>query len=130
MNKEKLKNDYENAANAYLKAFCIKHDFDFDPDCWVGSIVGEIADVSGYFVDMSTIRTDIHNDASVEQFLKWYDYCSDMRMLGCQTVPNFLSWIRGCPRKTDEEIERFKLKHNELEDLRKILEEEINKENF
>lgn len=27
MDKEKLKNDYENACNAYLKAFCEKHEF-------------------------------------------------------------------------------------------------------
>ena len=27
MDKEKLKKDYENACNAYLEAFCEKHEF-------------------------------------------------------------------------------------------------------
>lgn len=44
MDKEKLKNDYENACNAYLKAFCEKHDYIYEGlDMWVGNDVGTVA---------------------------------------------------------------------------------------
>lgn len=43
MYKEKLKKDYENACNAYLKAFCEKHEFyglDNPETYWIGDQVG------------------------------------------------------------------------------------------
>ena len=51
MYKEKLKKDYENACNAYLKAFCEKHEFyglDNPETYWIGDQVGEIANCGDF----------------------------------------------------------------------------------
>ena len=68
--------NYENACNAYLKAFCQKHGF--SEAYWVADRVGEIADCNeSYTFDMSTIRTDIDEDAPEEQLLEWHSYTEE-----------------------------------------------------
>lgn len=57
----RLKRAFETACNAYLQAFCEKHDYDYEDaaNSWVGGEVGGITKVSDYFIDLQTIRTDI-----------------------------------------------------------------------
>ena len=111
MGKEKLKKDYENACNAYLKAFCEKHEFyglDNPETFWIGDEPGGIANCGDLTFDMATIVTDIDKDAPEEELLKWYDYCMDASDFKLP-IPNFHSWLHGCPR----------LNHSELDELRK-----------
>ena len=62
---------------------------------------------------MATIRTDIDNDAPEEEFIKWYDYCLKASEYNI-TTPNFISWVRGCPRTSKEKFE-------ELDELKRQL---------
>lgn len=101
--KTKLKQDYENACNNYLKAFCEKHEFDYEPDMWVANDVGTIICIGDYYVDMNTIRIDIDKDASVSEFVKWYDYYYRLGTLGV-SCPSYDNWLRGCPIYSKEEI--------------------------
>lgn len=98
-----LKRDYEAACNAYLKAFCEKHDYDFDDVSWIGGRVGESADIADCCVDLSVIRTDIDRDAPEDEFLKWYDYDLSIGMTGGHSM-NYQSWLSGAPRKSETEI--------------------------
>lgn len=122
-----LKQSYESAANNYLKAFCLKHGFDYEPDCWVGKYVGTICQIGDYFVDMETIRTDIDMNAKEDEFIKWYDYSLRVGTLGCTGIPNFENWLRRCPVKSEEEIlamEATRKRINELEEeLKKMCDE-------
>lgn len=119
-----LKSDYTNACNAYLKAFCEMYDFDYDPDFWVE--VGTIIEVGDYYVSISTIRTAVDQNAPIEEFFKWYDYCMDCGTLDIPS-PNFDSWLRGCPRMSDEERRELMERSHEIEkmkeELRKLIEE-------
>jgi len=124
MGKE-VKKDYENACNAYLKLFCEKHGYDYDADCWVSDDVGGIACVSDLFVDMVTIRTDIDMDAPEEEFVKWYDYSVRLRCLGVDGTPNFKSWLKGCPRKTEAEIAKIEALHEKVRQAKELLEDAI-----
>ena len=117
----KLKQHYENACNAYLKAFCDKHGFDYEPDCWVANDTGTIACIADYFVSMETIITDINTDAPEEEFLKWYDYCLELSSLGVSGLPNFKSWLAGCPRKSDAEFEKIRQAKKEVEEAKRRL---------
>ena len=119
MDKEILKSNYEKACNEYLKAFCEKHGFDFQDSYWIGDRIGEIADVCSYCVDMQTIVDDIDLEASEDEFLTWYYYCMLMRELDFKENPNFRSWIRGCPRKSEQEIEE--LAKRKIEELKEEL---------
>lgn len=119
MDKEKLKKDYTNACNAYLKAFCEKHDYWYEgTSMWVGSDPGTIALCGDQYFSMETIRTDIDKDAPEEELLKWYDYTIDAQEFKL-TVPNFEHWLMGCPRTSKEWFEDMRAKRKEFEDLLK-----------
>ena len=102
-----LKNQWEKICNAYLKAFCEKHDISIYDSYWVGDRVGEVAEVGDYFVDMSEMRYDIDNDLPEETFFKWYDYSneieyieSDLRLsehITSLRKINFESYSKGAP---------------------------------
>lgn len=125
MDKQQLKKNYENACNAYLKAFCEKHDFYLSEAFWVGDDVGGIADCSGYDFDMATIRTDIDEDAPEEELLKHYDYVLDAMEFKLPT-PNFHAWIHGCPRTDSEWFDKMR---KISEDLENAIKEENEKNN-
>lgn len=120
MYKEKLKKDYENACNAYLKAFCEKHEFyglDNPETYWIGDQVGEIANCGDFTFDMATIVTDIDKDAPEEELLKWYDYMVFTADLGI-TTPNFYSWLLGCPRLSRQQLEDLSSKQSKIKSLK------------
>ena len=130
MNKEFLKQNYKSACNAYLLAFCNKHEYEYDSTAWVGGMHGEIAEIADLYVDMQTIVDDIDLDVDKDEFIKWYDYCVEMGYLGAKTTPNFRSWIKGCPRKSEEEIKELKAKQQEIDRMREELKNSINDTNF
>jgi len=107
MTKEKLKQNYEKAANDYLKAFCRKHDYDYDPYAWVAGDAGGICEIADYYVDFQTIQTDIDLEADKPEFEAWYDYTVRVRQLGDDKTPNFRSWIKGCPRMSEDQLIRM-----------------------
>lgn len=121
-----LKSDYINACNAYLKAFCEMYGFDYYPDFWIGDEVGGVIELGDYFVNINTIRTAVDRNVPREEFVKWYDYCMDCGTLDIHS-PNFDSWLRGCPRMSDEEIRELMERSHEIEkmkeELRKLIDE-------
>jgi len=122
MNQKALKHNYENACNAYLKAFCLKHDFDYDPTLWIGNRIGTIISIADYFVDMETIRIDIDQDAHQDEFIKWYDYSLRVGSLGCNGIPNYENWLRKCPIKSEDEILEIEEAKKHIDDLKNELE--------
>ncbi|MDR2887691.1 MAG: hypothetical protein LBV26_06815 [Bacteroidales bacterium] len=130
MTRQKLRHDYENACNAYLKAFCSKHGYDCEDakNSWTGGKVGTIADVADQYVDMEVITTDIDMDVPKGEFLKWYDYCLELGMLGITSTPNYSSWVRGCPRKSEAEIEEIRQARQRIEDAKAIFEAILKKQ--
>lgn len=117
MSKETAKEYFEKGCNEYLRLFCEKHDFDYEDakDSWVANCVGDITCVGDFFVDMQTIITDIEMDAPEEEFLKWYDYNLVADEFGF-TTPNFESWLRGCPRVSEETFKKLQGLKKDLND--------------
>ena len=111
-----LKENYENACNEYLKAFCYQYELQFEEDAWVAGDVGTIALIGDYYIDFQNMMYMLDNDIAFEEWLRWYDYCLDAHDLGLNT-PNFPSWHKGCPRLTEEQIQEIKDKRRELKEL-------------
>ena len=124
-NKEKAKQLYEDGCNAYLQLFCEKHEFDFEDakDCWVGGDVGGMTSCGDYYVGMQTIIEDIDLDAEEDAFFKWYDYCLRADEFNLN-IPNFKSFIKGCPITSEETFAKLESIKNELNNL---IEQENNK---
>lgn len=113
MSKEIAREYFEKGCNEYLRLFCEKHVFDYEDakDGWVAADVGSIVCCGDYFIDMRDIITDIEQDAPEDEYGKWYFYTLDAHNLGL-TMPNYSSWLKGCPRCSQEEINRlYDLKH-------------------
>ena len=119
MSKETAREYFEKGCNEYLRLFCEKHEFDYEDtkDGWVAGGIGSIVCCGDYFVDMQDIITDIEHDAPNGEFENWYDYCFDAHNLSL-TTPNYQSWLKGCPRCNQEEI-------NRLYDLKREFEQAI-----
>lgn len=122
LNKNKLKRDFENACNAYLKAFCEKHGYDYEGTYWAGGDIGGMVLCGDQFVSIDTIRTDIDMDAPEEEFLKWYDYTSEVTAYDLPSM-NFQNWLKRAPRIPRESIENIKARRQELDELIKEAED-------
>jgi hypothetical protein len=107
VNKDKLATAYLKACNAYIKAFCRKHGYDESYVVWDSmsdAYTYGIA-MNGYWIDLSTIITDIEDDAPVAAVGEWSHYCMRVYFIDTKIdTPNFRSWVLGCPRYTEEEL--------------------------
>jgi hypothetical protein len=112
------KEKYTAACNEYLRAFCKKHNFEYDPQAWVGSEAGDIALLGDYYTDMRTIITDIEHKAPEEAFFRWYDYCLRANAVE-QPTPNFESWLAGCPVVSEEKLAQLEAMKANIEKLKK-----------
>lgn len=115
-----IKESWREACNAYLRAFCEKHGFDYEDAYWVGDDPGTTAVVCGgdYFVGINEMRSDIDLDAPESAFLSWYDYSLAVMSVEMQWHDlenfkefvhiNFESWIKGAPLPyTEKELEQL-----------------------
>ena len=123
MSKEKAREYFVKGCNEYLRLFCEKHDFDYEEakESWVANCVGDVTCVGDIFVGMQTIITDIEMDAPEEEFIKWYDYNLVANEFGF-TTPNFESWLKGCPRVSEETFKKLQGLKNDLDNA--VLEEQ------
>lgn len=111
--------------NEYLKAFCERHEYEYDPD-WVGGDIGTIAIVGDYFVSMDVIRYDVDNNIDEKQFLKWYDYTLLLESLDLPRKINYSSWCKGAPLPyNNEQIEKIREAHARVELAKSYLEDEL-----
>ena len=123
MSKVKAREYFVKGCNEYLRLFCEKHDYDYEEakESWVANCVGDVTCVGDIFVGMQTIITDIEMDAPEDEFIKWYDYNLVAHEFGF-TTPNFESWLRGCPRVSEEAFKKLQGLKNDLNNA--VLEEQ------
>lgn len=128
MSKEKAREYFVKGCNEYLRLFCEKHDYDYEEakESWVANCVGDVTCVGDIFVGMQTIITDIETDAPEEEFIKWYDYNLVAHEFGF-TTPNFESWLKGCPRVSEETFKKLQALKNDLDDAIKEEQAQLNK---
>ena len=102
-----LKDSYADACEKYLQAFCANYGFQYERDAWVANEVGTIANVGDYFFGFDVIKYCVDNDLKdYSELLEWYDYTLNCGHLGL-SIPNFESWHKGCPRVSDNKIEKL-----------------------
>lgn len=128
MSKELARAHFIKGCNEYLRLFCEKHDFDYEEakESWVANCVGDVTCVGDIFVGMQTIIADIEMDAPEDEFIKWYDYNLVANEFGF-TTPNFESWLRGCPRVSEETFKKLQGLKNDLDDTIKEEQARLNK---
>ena len=98
-----LNQRYAEACEDYLKAFCEAYELPYEKDSWVGNEVGTIAMVGDHYFDFNdVIKYAVDNQLKdYEELLEWEDYVLFAHEYN-QTIPNFHSWHKGCPRLSKE----------------------------
>ena len=130
MDKNLLKQQYIDACNAYLEAFCEKHGFDYDEaaNSWVANVVGDACMIGDYFVSFEDMRTDIDMDAPNEEYWNYYEYSLEAYDLGFN-CPNYKSWLRGCPRLSEGQRKSLREAKNRVYEAKKDFERILKEEN-
>ena len=133
MDKELLKQQYIDACNAYLEAFCEKHGFDYDEaaNSWVAGCVGDACMIGDYFVSFEEIKTDIDMDATKDEYWSYYDYSLESHELGELgfNCPNYANWLRGCQRLSKEQRKSLREAKNRVYKAKKEFERILKEEN-
>ncbi len=107
ISKEALKENFEWTAKSYVKMLCAEWHLDEDYGFWVGDDIGGVwCYGDNYAMDYDTIRTIIDQDVKFADYIEWHDYCEWAYQYN-QTAPNFKSWLKGCPRLSEEVQKRL-----------------------
>lgn len=115
--------------NEYLRIFCDKYELEYDPDCWIGGRVGELAQLpTDDVIDFRDMVTDLEESADRKEYFEWsaYDYqCRELHL----TSVNYHSWLMGAPRIPQQTLDRlFQNREDFLEEIRRINEEQEQKQ--
>ena len=96
---ELLNKRYTEACEEHLKAFCDAYEMPYKKDAWVAGDVGTIACVGDHYFDFNdVIKYAVDNQLKdYDELLEWEDYILFAHEYN-QTIPNFQSWHKGCPR--------------------------------
>lgn len=99
---ETLKKNFELTANGYVKMLCKKWHLEESYGFWVSDEVGGLwCYGDNYALDYDTIRIIVNEDVNFADFDQWNEYCIWAKQYN-QNIPNFRSWLNGCPRISDE----------------------------
>lgn len=92
---EKLKAQYEDVCNEYIRRFCEKQEIYFDG--WVGDEVGGIASfISQYFFTIDDITLDLNTKQPAGLILDWQSDGVDYNMFNEKTeYINYKSYTMG-----------------------------------
>lgn len=115
---------YDEACNAVRDFIVDKHGFNGDDTFWVNNEPGGVLSCGDYFFGMDEMITDLREDPHEDELIKWYDYHTDCLSLGLDAC-NFRSWLHGCPRYSDEELERVRSAKDRIRDAERALVETV-----
>lgn len=113
-----LKQRYEELAEEYRETLVKKFypdEVPFADSYWVADEIGGTLDLKQDFFDYDTIRYIVDNDVQYETWENWYQYCQEVGDFGIST-PNLKAWCKGCPRLSDEQVERLVKLKQDLQD--------------
>ena len=113
--KRLLREKFEEVVNGYLLELCNMWNIDARLGYWVSDKVGG----TYIFGDEDPINLDeiiyaVTNDVKYETYSKWLDYVCFANEFS-QSVPNFESWCKGCPRLDESQQQRLRDLKNDLE---------------
>jgi len=107
---------WRDVCNEYLETFCLKHEYSYEPDMWVGNDPGTIACINEeIFVGMDTIRYDIDNGINKEFFELWYWKGLDVYEITGEHYMNYPSFCKGAPDPwTSERLDQLRESKNRI----------------
>lgn len=125
-NNYSLKSEWQELCNKYLKKFCERHEYTYEPDCWVANNPGTIACVNDMFISMEDIRFDVDNCIDIDCFEAWYWKSLDVYETTGQKYMNYQNFCQGAPDHwTEERLNSVREAKRKVEVAKQNLEKEI-----
>ena len=127
-----FKDEWEYVCNRYRDRF-VEMYFTYDDGSqadtdWVAGRVGEMLDINEceYVFDMTEVRLCVDNSYNWKDVQEWWDYTFILKSIDDSIVtPNLESWMKGCPRRSKEEIDELVNLHRKTIEAREELERHI-----
>lgn len=125
---ETLRSEYTAVVRKYCEVFAEKHELGEEPFDWVAEDIGGVINFGdNYYFNFDDIRTDIDRDAPIDEIFSWYNHCLRLHTIsGDIPTPNYRSWLSGCPRLDEDQIQRLEKAHWAVMDAEEALRQEIN----
>ena len=115
---------WNDICNEYLKEFCDKHEWQYEPDMWVAGSIGTIVMIGDMFVSMNNIRYDIDNNVPTDYFAKWYWKSIEISELtdGAENYMNYENYCKEAPDYwTEERIQKIRASKKRIEEAKNEL---------
>ena len=115
---------WNDICNEYLKEFCDKHEWQYEPDMWVAGNTGTIVMIGDMFVSMNNIRYDIDNNVPTDYFEKWYWKSIEISELtdGAENYMNYENYCKEAPDYwTEERIQKIRASKKRVEEAKNEL---------
>lgn len=114
---------YEESVNDIIDEFKKKHEFNVTEGYWIGDEVGGVYDFGDTLTfDFRDIFLDIKENTHKGEIEKWQEYnlriWSVNNMVGGVFLKeiNYRSWLKGCPRLSERELDIVEEKWRKLVD--------------
>lgn len=115
--KEKLKKDFEDSCEAYVKAMLNNFEIDRSSCFWVADEVGGVFMVGDMLsLNMQDIVYIVDNSISYDDCVDWQDYNLWANEFNFNHL-NLKSWHMGAPRVPQETFEKLRGMKKEMEQL-------------
>lgn len=115
---------WNDICNEYLKEFCDKHEWQYEPDMWVAGNIGTIVMIGDMFVSMNNIRYDIDNNVPTDYFAKWYWKSIEISELtdGAENYMNYENYCKEAPDYwTEERVQKIRASKKRVEEAKNEL---------
>ena len=115
---------WDELCNEYLKEFCDKHEWQYEPDMWVAGNIGTIVMIGDMFVSMNNIRYDVDNNVPTDYFAKWYWKSIEISDLtdGAENYMNYENYCKEAPDYwTEERVQKIRASKKRVEEAKNEL---------
>ena len=115
---------WDELCNEYLKEFCDKHEWPYEPDMWVAGNIGTIVMIGDMFVSMNNIRYDVDNNVPTDYFAKWYWKSIEISDLtdGAENYMNYENYCKEAPDYwTEERVQKIRASKKRVEEAKNEL---------
>ena len=83
---EKLLQNYNDACNSIIQAFCEKQGFDYQDAWWVADIVGSVISIGDFTFDFQDVIYDLKNNVPKGRIIAYFDYTMETHFAGKKLV--------------------------------------------
>lgn len=106
MNKKtNIRKRFDKVVADYVAALLKMYDWDERYGYWVADdTTGIYAYGDNHFLSLSDVMYIVDNDVQEKTLEEWEEYCLWAHEFN-QSIPNLTSWVKGCPRASNEEME-------------------------